>query len=150
MGKKPMSKKLVSAVLASLLIAPLAQAHELGFAGLLSGKNKGEMPSLTLASGEPLAPVAEITLESGRYYELEIEADGSAELGLSGAGFFRAIWVDEVVINGLEVRPLGLDSVEFDDEGEMEIGFVAIKPGRYELSVPGTSGDTQRVMIIIK
>lgn len=128
----------------------IASAHELGFAGLLSGKNKAEMPELTLAAGEPIAAVSEINLESGKYYELDIRADGSAELGLSGAGFFRAIWVDEVVINGLEVRPLGLDSVEFDDAGEMEIGFVAIKPGSYSLSVPGSTGDTQRVKINIR
>lgn len=130
--------------------ATAASAHELGFAGLLSGKNKGEMPELTLAAGVPLSEVTQIDLESGKYYELEIEADGSAELALSGAGFFRAIWVDEVVINGLEVRPLGLDSVEFDDAGEMEIGFVAIKPGSYSLSVPGSTGDTQRVTINIR
>lgn len=146
-----MLRKFVLPLLVSCSLgAAGVSAHELGFAGLLSGKNKGEMPGLTLAAGVPLSEVAEINLESGKYYELEIQADGSAELGLSGAGFFRAIWVDEVVINGLEVRPLGLDSVEFDDEGEMEIGFVAIKPGSYTLSVPGTTGDTQRVTINIR
>lgn len=143
-------KLLLSAALGCSLVSSIANAHELGFAGLLSGKNKGEMPGLTLAAGEPLAAVSEINLQSGRYYELEIEADGSAELALSGAGFFRAIWIDEVVINSLEVRPLGLDSVEFDDAGEMEIGFVAIKPGSYSLSVPGSTGDTQRVTINIR
>lgn len=144
------SKLFVPLMLGCSLVSSIASAHELGFAGLLSGKNKGEMPGLTLAAGEPLAAVSEINLQSGKYYELEIEADGSAELALTGAGFFRAIWLDEVVINGLEVRPLGLDSVEFDDAGEMEIGFVAIKPGSYSLSVPGSTGDTQRVTVNIR
>ena len=143
-------KLFVPLALGCSILSSVASAHELGFAGLLSGKNKGDMPGLTLASGEPLAAVSEINLQSGKYYELEIEADGSAELALSGAGFFRAIWIDEVVINGLEVRPLGLDSVEFDDAGEMEIGFVAIKPGSYSLSVPGSTGDTQRITINIR
>ena len=125
-------------------------AHELGFAGLLSGKNKGEMPALALAAGQPLSPEPTITLESGKYYELEIVSDGSQELALTGSDFFRAIWIDEVVINELEVRPYGIDSVEFDDEGEMEIGFVAIKPGSYRLSVPGSTGETMGVDIIIK
>jgi len=146
-----MKRRLLSYFVLPLLLGSASVcAHELGFAGLLSGKNKGEIPSLTLASGKALSEVGEINLESGKYYELEIEADGSAELGLSGAGFFRAIWVDEVVINGLEVRPLGLDSVEFDDEGVMEIGFVAIKPGSYTLSIPGSTGDTQSVTITIR
>lgn len=132
-----------------LAVANHSFAHELGFAGLLSGKNKGEMPELTLSSGQPIAD-GPITLESGRYYELVIVSDGSGELGLAGAEFFRAIWIDEVVINDLEVRPLGLDSVEFDDAGEMEIGFVAIKPGQYRLAVPGSTGETQGVDITIK
>jgi len=146
-----MKRPLLSYLALSLLLGSASvSAHELGFAGLLSGKNKGEIPPLTLAAGKALSEVGEFNLESGKYYELEIEADGSAELGLSGAGFFRAIWIDEVVINGLEVRPLGLDSVEFDDEGVMEIGFVAIKPGIYTLSVPGSTGETQRVIINIR
>lgn len=148
-----MSRKIKTVRWLALSIALFAagvNSHELGFAGLLSGKNRGEIPELTLAAGEPLTAVSEINLQSGGYYELIITADGSAELGLSGAGFFRAIWVDEVVINGLEVRPLGLDSVEFDDAGVMEIGFVAIKPGSYSLSVPGSTGDTQRVAINIR
>lgn len=146
-----MNRQMLKYLAIPLVLSSLSvNGHELGLAGLLSGKNKAEIPPLTLASGEALSAVGDITLESGRYYELVIEADGSAELGLTGAEFFRAIWIDEVVINGLEVRPLGLDSVEFDEEGVMEIGFVAIKPGSYRLSVPGTTGQTQRVTINIR
>ncbi len=97
----------------------------------------------------PLAE-APLSLESGTYYEIEIEADGSQELALVGAEFFRAIWIDEIVIEGLEIRPLGLDSVEFDEAGVMEIGFLAIKPGSYTLSVPGSTGETQRLEITIE
>ncbi len=139
-----------AAACATFAFANIASAHDLGFAGLLSKANKGEMPELTLASGKPVSAAGDITLESGKYYEMEIVGDGSAELALSGAGFFRAIWVDEVVINDLEIRPLGLDSVEFDDAGEMEIGFIAIKPGTYRLAIPGSTGETQGVNITIK
>lgn len=136
-------------LLLALLLPLPAAAHDLGFAGLLSNGNKEDLPPITLSAGMPLAE-APLVLKSGTYYEIEIEADGSQELGLTGPGFFRAIWIDEVVINGLEVRPLGLDSVEFDEAGTMEIGFIAIKPGRYALSVPGTTGDTQRLDITIE
>ena len=131
------------------LFALPAAAHDLGFAGLLSSGNKADLPPITLSAGVPLAD-APLVLKSGTYYEIEIEADGSQELALEGAAFFRAIWIDEIVINGLEVRPLGLSSVEFDEEGVMEIGFVAIKPGRYVLSVPGATGETQRLEITIE
>ena len=129
--------------------APLCDAKAMGFGGLLAKCNRGESVTLTLASGEPLAD-GPIALQSGAYYEFEIESDGSAELALAGPEFFRAIWIDEVVINDLEVRPLGLDSFEFDDEGTIELSFVAIKPGRYTLMIPGTKGDSQRVSITIQ
>ncbi|MEM7695364.1 MAG: hypothetical protein AAF318_13005 [Pseudomonadota bacterium] len=120
-----------------------------GLAGLLSGSNKEDLPPITLSAGMPLAD-APLVLKSGTYYEIEIEADGSQELALVGPEFFRAIWMDEIVIEGLEIRPLGIDSVEFDEAGTMEWSFIAIKPGRYELKVPGSTGETQRLDITIE
>ncbi|MBD3787717.1 MAG: hypothetical protein IE922_12255 [Sphingomonadales bacterium] len=117
-------------------------------AGLLAGPNKTDLPEVILSVGEPLGGPWE--LKSGGYYEVEITADGSGEIGLEGTDFFRAIWVDEVVIEGLEVRPMGLHSVEFDRAGTMEIGFVAVKPGRYSLSIPGATGEGQRLEIEIE
>ncbi|MEM9797457.1 MAG: hypothetical protein AAF919_13270 [Pseudomonadota bacterium] len=120
-----------------------------GAAGLLSGSNKEDLPPILLSAGMPLAD-APWTLKSGTYYEFEIEGDGSQELALEGAAFFRAIWIDEIVVEGLEIRPMAIDSVEFDEAGTMEIGFIAIKPGRYEMRVPGSTGDTQRLEIVIE
>lgn len=123
--------------------------NTLGLAGLLSAGNKEDLSPITLSAGMPLSPEPWV-LQSGKYYEFEIQGDGSQELALVGPEFFRAIWVDEIVIEGLEIRPLGVDSVEFDEAGEMEIGFVAIKPGSYYLKVPGSTGETQRLEITIK
>jgi len=120
-----------------------------GAAGVLSGTNKEDLPPIILSAGEPIS-AAPWVLKSGTYYEFEIQGDGSQELALVGPEFFRAIWIDEIVVEGLEIRPLGLDSVEFDEAGEMEIGFVAIKPGAYYMKIPGTSGETQRVEITIE
>ena len=121
-----------------------------GAAGLLSGKNKEDLPPIILSAGEPIAPDGPWELTSGKYYEFEIQGDGSQELALTGPEFFRAVWIDEIVVEGLEIRPLGLDSIEFDEAGEMEIGFVAIKPGAYYIKIPGTTGETQRLDITIK
>jgi hypothetical protein len=137
----------------ALPLAAMADEDEaapaLGLAGLLSAGNKQDLPPIMLSAGMPLAE-APLRLKSGTYYEIEIEADGSQELALVGPEFFRAIWIDEIVIEGLEIRPLGLDSLEFDQAGTMEIGFVAIKPGTYELRVPGSTGQTQRLEIVIE
>ncbi|MBB5722365.1 hypothetical protein FHS72_001991 [Loktanella ponticola] len=120
-----------------------------GAAGVLSGNNKEDLPPIILSSGEPIS-AAPWVLKSGTYYEFEIQGDGSQELALVGPEFFHAIWIDEIVVEGLEIRPLGLDSIEFDEAGEMEIGFVAIKPGAYYMKIPGTTGETQRVEIKIE
>ena len=129
--------------------APLCDAKKMGFAGLLAKCNREELPPITMASGKPLAE-GDLKLQSGAYYKIEIVSDGSAELALTGADFFRAIWINEVVINDLEIRPLGLDSFEFDDEGTIELSFIAIKPGRYSLKIPGSKGDSQKVSISIQ
>ena len=75
-------------------------------------------------------------------------SQSSAQLWADSSGFFRAIWVDEVVIEGIEIRPMGLDSLEFDEAGTAEVSFLAIKPGTYSLGVPGS--ELQRVEIVIK
>ncbi len=142
-----MKPTLIAAALVAMALP--AAAHEYGFAGILSHENSEEMPEITLSVGKPLAE-GPITLKSGMVYELEITADGSGELGLEGPGFFRAIWVNEVVVNGLEILPYGLESVEFDQAGEMEIEFLAIKPGQYHLKIPGSTGESQRVEITIQ
>lgn len=138
------------ALLLSLIFATSgAHAEDFGPAGLLSGKNKQDLPPIMLSAVDPLSS-APWVLKSGTYYEFEIQGDGSQELGLVGPEFFHAIWIDEIVVGGLEIRPLGLDSIEFDEAGEMEIGFIALKPGRYYMKVPGTTGETQRIEITIE
>ena len=77
-------------------------------------------------------------------------ADGSAELAIEGPEFFRNIWINEVVINDIEIRPLGLDSLEFDDEGKATITFVTIRPGTFKLRIPGTNSDTQSAVFVVK
>lgn len=115
-----------------------------GQAGLLTGGAE-ELPPITLASGQPLVE-APYEIKAGKYYELVIQADGSAELALSGADFFRNVWINEIVINDIEIRPLGVDSLEFDDEGEATISFIPIRPGRFVLRIPGTTGETQQAI----
>lgn len=139
---------MLSRILTAVLALGLTTVGALAQAGLLTGGAE-ELAPITLASGQPLAE-APYELESGKYYELTIQADGSAELALSGAEFFRNVWVDEVVINNIEVRPLGLDSLEFDDEGEATISFIPIRPGRFELRIPGTTAESQAAVFNVK
>lgn len=119
----------------------------LGQSGLIT--RAVELAPITLASGKPLAEQP-YELEAGKYYRLPIEADGSAELAIAGPEFFRNVWIDEVVINDIEVRPLGLDSLEFDDEGTATITFIPIRPGTFTLRIPGTSSEMQSATFNVK
>ena len=144
-------KSLIAAALVACLGGPLAAAplcDDLGFAGLLAKCNRGDTIKLLLASGEPLGE--DVVLESGAYYKLEITADGSAELAIEGPSFFRAIWMNEIVINKIEIRPMAIDSIEFDKAGVAELSFIAIKPGTHVIRIPGSRGETQQVKISIQ
>lgn len=122
---------------------------EYGFAGVLARENRTDLAPLTLASGQPVAG-GEYTIKSGGYYRIEITADGSQELALSGGDFFRAIWINEIVVDDIEIRPMGVHSIEFDSAGTATLSFIAILPGRYTLSVPGSSGDTLQAVFNIQ
>jgi hypothetical protein len=143
--------KILSAVLTLGFATPVVAAplcDDLGFAGLLASCNRGETIQLTLSSGQPLGD--DVTLQSGAYYKMHITSDGSAELAITGPEFFRAIWMNEIVINNIEIRPMAIDSIEFDDEGMAELSFVAVKPGTHTLRIPGSTGESQQIHITIQ
>ncbi len=144
-------KNLIFAVLTACLSTPATAAplcDDMGFAGLLAKCNRGETIHLTLASGQPLGE--DVVLQSGAYYKLEIAADGSAELAIEGPSFFRAIWMNEIVINKIEIRPMAIDSIEFDKAGTVELSFIAIKPGNHTIRIPGSTGALQSVTVSIQ
>ncbi len=142
-------KKLTLLVVAILMAVP-AGARDLGLgpAGLLAGSNKEELEPLMLGSGKPVA-TTDYVLTSGTYYELTIEADGTETLALTGGDFFRAVWVDTIETESGTIWPVGMNGIEMGDEGEMTLSFIAIVPGRYTLSIPGSRGETQRAVFNI-
>lgn len=115
--------------------------------GLLTRAIKLE--PIILSAGKPLAEKP-YELESGKHYRLTIKADGSQELAIEGPSFFRNVWINEIVINKIEVRPIGVDSLEFDDEGEATITFVTIRPGIFELKIPRSRGVSQKAIFNVK
>ena len=134
-------------------IRPMALAAALAiFAMPLSAANlvtkATDVPPLQLSAGKAF-PKEPVVLEAGKYYRWKIESDGTSEMAIAAPEFFRFIWINEVVINDIEVRPLGLDSIEFDDGGAAVLSFVPIRPGEFEYYMPN-AGDAYRGKIIVK
>ncbi len=76
-------------------------------------------------------------IETGKYYRWRISHDGYEEMQLVASEFFRNVWVDQIVINDLEVQPMGMHSVEFDDAGIMDIWFVPVRTGNFNFWIKG-------------
>ena len=99
-------------------------------------KKRENLPDLVLGNEEGNDFVVEnkdIELESGKAYRLRIVAKGRQEYKFYAPEFFRYIWLNQIVINHLEIHGGGPpDHLEFDDPGEIAIEFVAIKPGEYK------------------
>jgi hypothetical protein len=129
--------------------APGGRTLTLGFAGLMDRANRTDLPPINLTAGA-INVEGDYALQSGGYYRIDIISDGTQEIAVEGPGFFRNVWVNEIVINDLEVRPLGVDSIEFDDAGTVSMSFVAITPGQYDIRIRGTTGDTQRANFTIQ
>lgn len=142
-----MKFKAIGSLAALLLVCVGLSSFAAAQSGLL-GKSV-RLPPITLSAGQPLAEKP-YELEAGKYYKLTIKADGSQELAIEGPEFFRNIWINEIVINGIEVRPMGVSSLEFDKEGEAVISFVTILPGTFHLRIPNTTGENQRATFIVK
>jgi hypothetical protein len=99
--------------------------------------NATRLPDMNINSTELSFSETTFELETGKYYRWRIVHDGGEELAISAPELFRNSWINQVVINDLEVTLYGLHSVEFDDEGTIDIWFVPIRPGEYQFSAPG-------------
>ena len=78
-------------------------------------------------------------------------SDGRGEYKLMAPELIRNSWVEQVSIEDKEVKPLGgLYAVEFDDEGEIDIYFVPIRPGTYEFYVENMREDGMLGTFVVK
>lgn len=134
---------LAGALLAALLALSPAHAE-----GNLAAKGT----ELTLDINTVDLKFSETTfnLETGKYYILHITSDGADEIAVMAPELWRNSWINQVVVNDLETTPYGLYSVEFDDAGTFDIGFVPMRPGEYDIYVPGYEDKGLKGKFIVK
>ena len=77
-------------------------------------------------------------LETGKFYKWIIESDGIEEMMLQAPDIFRNVWVSQIVIDEREIHGVNsLYGIEFDDEWDVAIFLVPIRPGKFEYYVKG-------------
>jgi uncharacterized cupredoxin-like copper-binding protein len=101
--------------------------------------NLVRLDTLTLGSETDSAHMSpkEYRLKSGQGYRLKIVASDQAEYALIAPALFRNIWIRKVEAGGVEIKSATLDEIEFENGGEAELFFVAIRPGTYEFGPKG-------------
>ena len=95
------------------------------------------LPDMKIDSADLTLSETSFELETGKYYRWRIIHDGGEEFQILAPDLFRNSWISQVVIDDLEVKPLGLHSIEFDDEGTIDIWFVPIRPGNMDFWIAG-------------
>ncbi|MGB3027308.1 hypothetical protein [Paradevosia shaoguanensis] len=112
--------------------------------------NGTNLPELKIDTEKLAFSETEYQLETGKYYRLDITSDGGEEMALVFPELVRNSWINQIVVNDLEVKAGGLYSLEFDDGGTFNISFVPVRPGEYDFWVPGYENKGLKGKFIVK
>jgi hypothetical protein len=141
--------KIIARAIVGALVAACALSSALALAeGNLAAD--GEDLVLNINTVDLTFSQTEWQLETGQYYRIDITSDGQEEISVVAPELWRNSWINQIVVNDLEVKTYGLYSVEFDDAGTFNISFVPIRPGEYEIYVPGYEDRGLKGKFIVK
>ncbi|MDX3924563.1 MAG: hypothetical protein QHC90_01975 [Shinella sp.] len=110
------------------------------------------VPELILGTKEDAYTVnqKDFELVSGQGYRWKISSAGGLEYKFF-TDLFRNVWMNQIVINDLEVHMNGAPAwLEFDAEGTINVQFTAVRPGEYTWSVPDLADKGMTGKITIK
>lgn len=123
-----------AALVAACLLALPASAVDLA-------KGRQTLPDLVFGTdnGDDYAvSQKDFELESGKAYQLDIVSKGGKEYKFFSPEFFRNIWINQIVINHLEIHGPGAPHhLEWDDAGPIRIEFVVVRPGQFKWWIDG-------------
>ncbi len=92
----------------------------------------------------------EYQLETGKSYKLKIVSSGQTEYALQSPEFFASIFLRKVEAGDMEIKAVSLTELEFEQEGEAEIYFVPIKPGKFEFYSEGLEAKGMEGVFVVK
>lgn len=92
----------------------------------------------------------EIDLETGKYYRLDITVDDADDTALVMPEFFRNVWINQIVINDMEIKVQTPYSLEWDAGGTINLSFVPIRPGEYDFWIDGYQDKGLKGKFVVK
>ncbi|RAR99024.1 hypothetical protein [Ensifer adhaerens] len=111
-----------------------------------------DVPELVFGSASDSFAVNQKDFEliAGQGYRWKITSAAGLEYKFV-TDLFRNVWMNQIVINDLEVHMNGAPAwLEFDAEGTMQVQFTTIRPGSYAWSVPDLADKGMKGTITIK
>lgn len=111
-----------------------------------------DVPELILGTKEDqfTANQKDFELIAGQGYRWKISAAGGLEYKFH-TDLFRNVWMNQIVINDLEVHMNGAPAwLEFDADGTIQVQFSTVRPGVYTWSVPDLADKGMKGTITIK
>ncbi|MFK8252144.1 cupredoxin domain-containing protein [Ancylobacter terrae] len=139
------------------LFAAVAVAGALLAGPALAGdlaKGRQDLPEIILGDkdGNDFAvPVKDITMEGGKSYRLKVTSNGGKEYKFMAPEFFRNVWMNQIVINHLEIHPYGAPHhIEFDEEGTIALEFVPIRTGTFDWWIEGLQDKGMKGTLTVK
>lgn len=137
-----MMKLLAGAAVATLLAATASQAQV--------GGNLAAVPAVRLAldltGASPTLSATTFQLVTGDYYRFTITTDGGAEVLFTAPTFLQNIWMNQIVVAGMEIKLWGaaaaVQGIEVGEggAGEVQITLVPIRPGEYPFWIETEGG----------
>ena len=89
-------------------------------------------------------------LVTGRAYCLMIKSTGAKECAWEAPEFANTIWLRKVEAGDVEIKASHLTEIEFEREGEAEIFFVPIRPGKFAWRCRGLEGKGMTGAFVVK
>jgi len=115
-------------------------------------RSSQNVPELILGSKDDNFAVnrKDFELIAGQGYRWKITSAAGLEYKFV-TDLFRNVWMNQIVINDLEVHMNGAPAwLEFDSEGTINVQFTTVRPGEYTWSVPDLADKGMSGKIIIK
>ena len=145
----PRRMKSIGVAIISIFCVTVLLIHEASGKGNLA--RRAERLEELKINAEKGFSIKKYLLETGKYYRWRIISDGRDEYSFVFPKLSRNVWIGQIVIEKKEVKPFGgIYSLEFDEEGEIDVYFLPIRPGKYDFYVENYRESGMLGQIIVK